>query len=345
MGTAALILGKDNVRMIDSSGRKLDYLRISVTDRCNLNCVYCMPEKERENRAGDYMTDQEIFLAAEAMAELGVRHIRITGGEPLVRRDCWKLVGGLKALPGIETVTMTTNGVLLAKHLKKLKESGIDGLNISLDTRDRACYQKITGQDETETVEQAIRLACAMNIPVKINAVSYDFAQDRMGGNRKETEPWWLSAASLAQELPVDVRFIEMMPLGYGKKFPTVSHQQLLKELEQFFPGMKPDRRCHGQGPAVYYQVPGFKGSLGLISAIHEKFCSRCNRMRLTAQGFLKPCLAYPDGVDLRPLLKREKKEELKEAVRKAASIKPSAHCFENPQEMREQRNMIEIGG
>ena len=183
MGTAALILGKDNVRMIDSSGRKLDYLRISVTDRCNLNCVYCMPEKERENRAGDYMTDQEIFLAAEAMAELGVRHIRITGGEPLVRRDCWKLVGGLKALPGIETVTMTTNGVLLAKHLKKLKESGIDGLNISLDTRDRACYQKITGQDETETVEQAIRLACAMNIPVKINAVSYDFAQDRMGGN------------------------------------------------------------------------------------------------------------------------------------------------------------------
>lgn len=365
--------------MKDSYGRTIDYMRISITDRCNLRCCYCMPEGARKEPPSQILTFEEILAVVICGAGLGIRHIRLTGGEPLVRKGCAQLVRMLKSVPGIETVTLTTNGILLKENLPALLDAGIDGINVSLDTRDRARYRQITGVDGLETVESAIRAACKCRIPVKVNAVSIDF--DRCGFGRGDFEegelqnvsrqfhlPDWTAVAELARELPVDVRFIEMMPIGYGRQYQTISHEQLLEEMKARYPGLEPDSRRHGAGPAVYYRAPGFQGSLGLISAIHGKFCGNCSRVRLTAEGFLKTCLCYPDGADLRAVLRGPESpilrenghffwpfaacpgEEglqrcLREAMEKAILEKPGAHCFEDPQAMREQRNMIDIGG
>ena len=299
-------------------------------------------------------------------AGLGIRHIKVTGGEPLVRRDCCQLVKQLKSTPGIEKVTITTNGVLLERYLDDLAEAGIDGINISLDTLDRDLYQRITGTDALGTVMEAVRRACAMPVSVKINAVSIDFSQ--MDEEQREAgQDGWRQMVELAREYPVDVRFIEMMPIGYGKNFKTINHQELLEEMMRAYPDMEEDDRVHGFGPAVYYRIPGFKGSIGLISAIHGKFCSDCNRVRLTSQGYLKPCLCYEDGVDLRRILRKgqERPEEeghyrwpyagcpsdeglqreLRKAMEQAVLCKPAAHCFERPGQITEAHNMIAIGG
>ena len=222
-----------------------------------------------------------------------------------------------------------------------------------------------------KTVESAIQAACRSGIPVKVNAVSIDFDRAGFAGRDSGTEhlvPDWVSVAELARILPVDVRFIEMMPIGYGRQYETINHETLFKEMQKRYPGMEPDGRRHGAGPAVYYQVPGFKGSLGLISAMHGKFCKDCSRIRLTASGFLKTCLCYPDGEDLRAVLRQDQaaktrenghwewkyadcpdapglQKRLSEAMEKAVRSKPGAHCFEQPQAMTEQRNMIDIGG
>ena len=357
--------------MKDSYGRTIDYMRISITDRCNLRCCYCMPHGAQKEPAAQILTFEEIQAVAICGARLGIRHIKITGGEPLVRRGCCRLVKMIKEVPGIETVTLTTNGIRLEEELPGLLEAGIDGINISLDTRDRARYRQITGADGLETVESAIQAACRSGIPVKVNAVSVDFDRAGFAGKDSGTEhlvPDWVSVAELARILPVDVRFIEMMPIGYGKQYETINHETLFKEMQKRYPGMEPDGRHHGAGPAVYYRVPEFKGSLGLISAMHGKFCKDCSRIRLTASGFLKTCLCYPDGEDLRAVLRQDQaaktrenghwewkyadcpdapdlQKRLSEAMEKAVRSKPGAHCFEQPQAMTEQRNMIDIGG
>lgn len=351
--------------MRDLAGRDINYMRISITDRCNLRCRYCMPDGIQCMPRWDILTMEEIRAVALSAAELGISRIKITGGEPLVRRDCCQLVAMLKSVPGIEKVTITTNGVLLDPYLEPLLEAGIDGINISLDTLDPELYKKITGQDQLESVLHVIKKASALPVSVKVNAVSIDF--QAMGSECRGQESGWKQMAELAREYPVDVRFIEMMPIGYGKQFTTIDHQELLKEMKAAYPDMTPDHRKHGFGPAVYYQVPGFKGSIGLISAIHGKFCGDCNRVRLTAQGFLKACLCYEDGCDLRGILRRgdertpeeghyrwpykdcpedEKLQaELKEAMSQVILAKPAAHCFEKPGEITESHNMISIGG
>lgn len=325
--------------MKDSYGRTIDYMRISVTDRCNLRCKYCMPEGIRCVPSEEILTLEEICQVAACGGKLGIRHIRITGGEPLVRKNCCHLVRQLKGLPGIEKVTITTNGMLLKEHLEDLVEGGIDGINISMDTRDRQRFREITGSDGAEQVLESIRLAAAQPVAVKVNAVSLDLGEENL-----------VQMAELAREYPVDVRFIEMMPIGYGKAFPVMDHGKLLERLGKLYPGLEDDPRVHGSGPAVYYRIPGFKGSIGLISAIHGKFCDRCNRVRLTSQGQLKTCLCYEDGADLRAILRGEEKAEtrqqlLLEAIRQAVEKKPAAHCFDCPGQITEQRSMVMIGG
>lgn len=282
--------------------------------------------------------------------------MKVTGGEPLVRRDCCQLVAALKAVPGIEKVTLTTNGVLLGQYLEDLQRAGIDAINVSLDTLDAGQYAAITGRDCLDQVKASIRRAVEAGIGVKINAVSLDLGEDN-----------WRELVEIGREHPVDVRFIEMMPIGYGRKFPCVDHRSLLARMKACYPAMEPDGRRHGYGPAVYYRIPGFKGSVGFISAIHGKFCDSCNRVRLTSQGYLKTCLCYEDGVDLRAIL-REGEERPKEpvhyrwpegrspsdgdlqrrlraAMMQAIGKKPRAHCFERPQDITEAANMIAIGG
>lgn len=368
--------------MQDSMGRTIDYMRISITDRCNLRCKYCMPYGAESVPRWDILTMEEIEAVAVCGAGLGIRHIKVTGGEPLVRKDCCQLVRRLKAVPGIEKVTITTNGVLLGQYLAELTDAGIDGINISLDTMDRELYREITGTDALETVMSVIKQASELSIPVKINAVSIDFEQsgaesssENRGEGGKSASLSWQALAKLAREYPVDVRFIEMMPIGYGKNFKTVDHKELLESMKKVYPEMEMDTARHGFGPAVYYRIPGFKGSLGLISAIHGPFCSSCNRVRLTSQGYLKSCLCYDDGVDLRAILRggkerpetdchyrwpyagvemgadekrdalSEMQKNLSQAMSRAIAGKPAAHCFENPDQITEAHNMIAIGG
>lgn len=326
--------------MRDGTGRTIDYMRISITDRCNLRCRYCMPEGIQCLPREEILTYREIEEIAACAADLGIRHLKITGGEPLVRRGCAGLVGRLKEIPGIETVTITTNGVLLADVLDELLAAGIDGINISLDTLNPDRYRELTGGGDIGRVLTGLGRAAETEVPVKINAVSLDLGAEN-----------WRQLLELGRDRKVDVRFIEMMPIGYGKNFPALDHRSLLEEMRRIYPGMERDERRHGFGPAVYYRIPGFLGSAGLISAIHGKFCSSCNRVRLTAQGYLKTCLCYHDGTDLREILRREetgeeeRRELLKQAMEEAIRRKPGAHCFERPEAITEGENMIRIGG
>lgn len=322
-------------QMIDAAGRTIDYMRISITDRCNLRCRYCMPDGITQVAMSEILTYEEIRKVCMLAAELGIRKIKITGGEPLVRKGCVDLIRMIKEIPGITQVTMTTNGVLLKENLEALKRAGLDGINISLDTLDYEKYYKITGTDACGTVLEAVKAAAESGMRTKVNSVLQD------AGDRQE----WRPLIRLAEKNPVDVRFIELMPIGCGKKNTGVSNLELLEDMKKAYPDIRKDTRIHGNGPAVYYQIPGFEGSIGFISAMHGKFCSTCNRIRLTSTGDLKPCLCYGDTYPLRELLRGGADDEIREQIKKAIENKPAAHCFEEPGAITEAHQMAQIGG
>ncbi len=322
--------------MLDQYGRSVDYMRISITDRCNLRCRYCMPDGVELLPMKDILTYEEIREICAAGAELGIRKLKVTGGEPLARLGCADLIRSLKVIPGIEQVTLTTNGVLLGKYLKELTDAGLDAVNISLDTLDRERFALITGRDALPSVMESLDAALASSLRVKINTVP------QYGTNDDE----WLALASLAGDRRLDVRFIEMMPIGFGKQVPGVSNDTILAELSRHFPGMERDPAVHGNGPAVYFRVPGWKGSIGFISAIHGRFCDGCNRVRVTSMGRIKPCLCYEETADLMPLLRGgASRERLRAALEQAIYKKPKQHCFEETESITEKAIMAGIGG
>lgn len=323
--------------MLDRYGRVINYLRISVTDRCNLRCCYCMPEGVQDVGMKNILTFEEIWEIVRTGVSLGITHIRITGGEPLVRKGCVNLIRGIREIPGVETITMTTNGVLLGNYAKQLKEAGVDGVNISLDTLDPEEFFKITGKRELQEVLAGIRAAKTAGLPVKLNAV-----------NRKELDP--IPLVRYAQEENLPIRFIEMMPVGYGKKYVGRSNEELRETLEAVCGNAecmtnREELSRMGSGPAVYYQFSDLKVPVGFISAIHGKFCDTCNRVRLTAEGYLKLCLCYDEGEDLRWVLHEGEKENLRTIMEQTIFRKPAAHCFEHPAEMTETHEMVKIGG
>ena len=323
--------------MLDRYGRVINYLRISVTDRCNLRCCYCMPEGVQDVGMKNILTFEEIWEIVRTGVSLGITHIRITGGEPLVRKGCVDLIRGIREIPGVETITMTTNGVLLGNYGKQLKEAGVDGVNISLDTLDPEEFYKITGKRELQEVLAGIRAAKTAGLPVKLNAV-----------NRKELDP--IPLVRYAQEENLPIRFIEMMPVGYGKKYVGRSNEELREALEAVCGKAecmtnREELSRMGSGPAVYYQFSDLKVPVGFISAIHGKFCDTCNRVRLTAEGYLKLCLCYDEGEDLRRVLREGEKENLRTILEQTIFRKPAAHCFEHPAEMTETHEMVKIGG
>lgn len=323
--------------MLDRYGRVINYLRISVTDRCNLRCCYCMPEGVQDVGMKNILTFEEIWEIVRTGVSLGITHIRITGGEPLVRKGCVNLIRGIREIPGVETITMTTNGVLLGNYAKQLKEAGVDGVNISLDTLDPEEFFKITGKRELQEVLAGIRAAKTAGLPVKLNAV-----------NRKELDP--IPLVRYAQEENLPIRFIEMMPVGYGKKYVGRSNEELRETLEAVCGNAecmtnREELSRMGSGPAVYYQFSDLKVPVGFISAIHGKFCDTCNRVRLTAEGYLKLCLCYDAGEDLRRVLREGEKENLRTIMEQTIFRKPAAHCFEHPAEMTETHEMVKIGG
>lgn len=323
--------------MLDRYGRVINYLRISVTDRCNLRCCYCMPEGVQDVGMKNILTFEEIWEIVRTGVSLGITHIRITGGEPLVRKGCVDLIRGIREIPGVETITMTTNGVLLGNYGKQLKEAGVDGVNISLDTLDPEEFYKITGKRELQEVLAGIRAAKTAGLPVKLNAV-----------NRKELNP--IPMVRYAQEENLPLRFIEMMPVGYGKKYVGRSNEELRETLEAVCGKAecmtnREELSRMGSGPAVYYQFSDLKVPVGFISAIHGKFCDTCNRVRLTAEGYLKLCLCYDEGENLRRVLREGEKENLRTIMEQTIFRKPAAHCFEHPAEMTETHEMVKIGG
>lgn len=323
--------------MLDDYGRNIDYVRISLTDRCNLRCVYCMPEEGVQLMPhSDILTFDEIIRLCRIFAELGMKKIKLTGGEPLCRLNAAGLIKQLKDIPGVEQVTLTTNGVELHKYWQDLCTAGLDAINISLDTLDKELYHQITRRDKLDTVVDNIIMASENGqVPVKINCVPM----------RQEQKLY--DVASLARDYNVHVRYIEMMPIGQGKDFEFFSREETIALLEEKYGKLVPCKEMLGNGPAEYYMIDGFKGKIGFISAVSHKFCHLCNRIRLTADGFLKTCLQYDKGVELRPLLRAEASdEEIKRAIQAAIAQKPSAHHFEElDAEDDERKNMSQIGG
>ena len=325
--------------MFDSTRREIHYLRLSVTDLCNLRCRYCMPDGVEKLEREAVLTYEEFLRLAALFAQCGIDTVRVTGGEPLVRKNVAQLVAGLKETPGIRRVTLTTNAVLLAEQLPALLDAGLDSVNISLDTLRPEVFRQITARDEFAAVQAGLQAALESGIPVKLNCVP------QAGVNEGELE----DLAALAENRPLQVRFIEMMPIGYGAAMPCISGPALRERFARRWPEFAPlpaaQSAAFGDGPAVYYTVPGWEGDVGFIAAVHGKFCASCNRVRLTSQGFLRPCLASETGCDLRALLRGGADDaRLRTAIRETIWSKPREHHFED-RCMPATRSMYRIGG
>lgn len=321
--------------MIDCYGRTIDYMRISVTDRCNLRCIYCVPEGGIHRiPAEKLLTDEEIIRIAEAAAKAGVRHIKVTGGEPLLREQITGLIQKLRQITGIETVTLTTNGMMLPEKIHALAEAGIDGVNISLDTLDAGRYREMTRGGNLQEALDGLKAAVREGVPVKVNAVLYE-------------EHWQEDAfalSKLAKKYPVHVRFIEHMPLGTEVKEKAVLEEDILAFLKKYYGESTVYKEKIGEGPGHYFSFSGLQGKIGFISAMSHKFCSGCNRIRLTADGDLRMCLQSKEVVGLRERLRSGiSEEELVELFQKSVAKKPAGHHME--ERKIEAEGMCQIGG
>ena len=325
--------------------RAVRTLRISVTDRCNFRCVYCMPEDKIDWVERDHLlTFEEIVTVARAAAGLGITEYKITGGEPLVRQDLSTLVSMLKSLPGRPEVSMTTNGALLERHAGELRGSGLDRITVSMDTLDPKRFREITRGADIQDVWRGIRAAVAAGFKQpKINCVTMK------GINDDE----FADFAALTLQSDLTVRFIEYMPLGrtalggeYEKRF--ISEQEIRDRIAARFSEMIPAQKDTGSGPAIVWRLKNAKGKIGFISAMSKPFCATCNRLRLTAEGQLRSCLFDGGEVELRPLLRRSAEagargggviDRLKDAFTRCVEFKPEVHSYHG------NRQMSQIGG
>ncbi|MBI5881789.1 MAG: GTP 3',8-cyclase MoaA [Elusimicrobia bacterium] len=310
--------------LIDPSGRRIDYLRLSVTDQCNLRCSYCRPSGDGGPLPpAPLLSDHEVVAAVRAAIAAGITKVRVTGGEPLLRPGLPGLLRRLSALPGLADLSLTTNGLLLAGMARDLKGSGLNRVNVSLDTLVPERFREVAGGGHPKAVLEGVAAALAEGLsPVKINVVVM------VGVNDSEIPGFVL----LARDMPVHVRFIELMPVGEAgassmrRRVPFDRVRELCGPLESVLAGEEP----RGFGPAEYFRSPGAAGTVGFISALSRGFCGRCNRLRLTSQGRLLSCLAGEAGLDLAPLLRAPGRAgELGEAFRKGAAMKPDRHRME----------------
>lgn len=323
--------------MRDVIGREIDYLRISITDRCNFRCVYCMPEEGVPAKTHfDILSLEEINQLVKAVLPLGIRKVRVTGGEPLVRKGIVDFIRNLKSIGGISDLSMTTNASLLSPIAKDLKRAGLDRVNISLDSLKSDRFQMITRRgrlsDVIEGIDSAIKAGLA---PVKINCVIV------RGFNDDEI----MDFVNLTRDFPVYVRFIELMPLGESEledeRFVSCDEikQNICRQLIE-------TRVSASAGPALYYKVPGAVGAVGFITPISRHFCSSCNRIRLTADGKLKPCLESDIEIDVKKALREKRGEkEIQCLFKEALMHKPVCHHMNNSKTTEHSRMMWQIGG
>ncbi|MDD4858819.1 MAG: GTP 3',8-cyclase MoaA [Dehalococcoidales bacterium] len=306
--------------LYDSFQRPVNYLRISVTDRCNLRCVYCMPEDGVPLlRHSDILSYEEIYDIARAAAGLGINKVRLTGGEPLVRASLSRLVKMLASISTIDEISLTTNGTLLAESVAELKAAGLKRVNISLDTLQPERFQSITRRGTLADTLKGITAAQDAGLnPVKLNMVVMAGVNDDELNNfaaKTVTDGW-------------HVRFIEVMPFA-GKPpaesgfFPVSAMKQRIESLGK----LEPVLHTAGNGPAKYYRLPDATGTIGFITPVSEHFCYQCNRLRLTADGKLRPCLMSDREIDLKDALRRNvPAEDLQDLIRQAVAAKPRAH-------------------
>lgn len=323
--------------MKDQFGRIIDYIRLSLTDRCNLRCRYCMPNGIALESHDDMLTYEEMLRICRLAVALGITSFKITGGEPLVRRGCADFIASLKSVPGVREVTVTTNGLYLHEHLRGLARAGIDGINISLDTLDASLYRELTGVAgaDVRKVVSAIGESVSLGIKTKVNAVLLEECFDEL-----------VDIAGLAERMSVDVRFIELMPIGEGTALRGVPMRAAFERLRERWGDLKPICQKRGNGPARYYASKNLTGCIGFIDAVSHGFCRECNRVRLTASGELKPCLCYDMSLSVRDMLRSgAPEEEICEAMRGTIAKKPLSHCFSEIDSITERKTMNRIGG
>ena len=336
--------------MKDQFNREIDYLRISVTDRCNLRCTYCMPEEgvvPIDHK--EILTFDEIVRICRIASTLGVSKIKLTGGEPLVRKGLPELVREIREIPGIREVTMTTNGILLTEQMAALYAAGIGRVNVSLDTLDAEEFHHITRWGNLEDVLRGIdEVLKYPSVTLKLNCVPVTVREETI-----------LSLVEMARNRKLHVRFIEVMPIGEGTAAeknaesadPELSgadrESQIKEILTAHYGALKPSDAVLGNGPSHYYEIDGFEGKVGFISAVSHKFCDRCNRIRLTSDGYLKTCLQYDIGCDLKKLMRDGAGDEaVRQAIELAVARKPKEHAFSKAYvEHAEGRCMSRIGG
>ena len=321
--------------MRDSYGRTIEYLRISLTDKCNLRCKYCMPETGVSYlKHEDILSLEEVARLVRLLSNEGVKRVRLTGGEPLVRKNICKLISDIKNTDGIERVSLTTNGTMLKDKARELVDAGLDDVNISIDTLDREGFINLTGQDMLVQVLEGIEAAYNIGLNPKLNCVPI----------KDVNENQLVAIAGLARDKNIDVRFIELMPTSCGKNYKSIPNKDVIKLLEKHYGKLTMiDDMANQKGPATYYRIDGFMGRIGVISPISNVFCNSCNRVRLTSTGFFKLCLHHKIGIDLRGMIRNGSSDEaISSAIREAIKKKPKEHDMMKDAD---QTNMFQIGG
>ena len=322
--------------MKDSYNRTITYMRISITDRCNFRCQYCMPEGIQWIEQEKLLSYDEILTICKVAVDRGICDFKVTGGEPLVREGCLAFLRKLRQIDGVRSVTLTTNGFWLKEVAEELADIGINSVNISIDTLEPAHFDRITGtKGNLPKILEGIRKLQELGVKTKVNSVLL-----------KETVDQIIPLARLAKDQDVDVKFIEIMPVGLGRKTEGISAHEALNILRTEWSDLHLAKEVKGNGPAIYYKSRHLQGAIGLIHAVSNPFCEDCNRVRLTSQGVLKPCLCYEAGFNLREILRSgQGAAGIEKAFDRAMNQKPEAHCFSHIEEMTEHKGMSQIGG
>ena len=334
--------------MKDQFGREINYLRLSVTDNCNLRCIYCMPEDSKNESDNNNLTINEYYRTVEILAKLGIRKVRITGGEPLTRKGIDELIGKINTIPEIKEIAITTNGILLDTYLDNFIKDGVTSLNISIDSVNKENFNKITRGGDLCRVTESLRKARDNGIKIKLNTVIIK------GSNDHEIS----DLVKFAIENNVDIRFIELMPIGCARNLKGMKSQEIIEFLKKNSNIKVEENRIESHkineelraGPAQYYNISGTATRIGFISPLSSCFCDECNRIRVTSDGKMKQCLYYRGNIDLKELFRTENitDEELIKILEREIYTKNRKHEFNDYKKhnkKREERIMSSIGG